>query len=201
MYRKYSGSFVTILKLTFWVSSKILFAPQLFSNHLTGLEPIEEHYFIYCHNSPRNIVSQILLLRSTDFSCPWVISHIITMSPNLISLCHSDLFYVFKLVQTTLCQLIHEYLDDTSNTSHATMHLCQHCPCRVLGVAHSTTLPSKLGYCVCGRRRVRAITHIQSTGHKSLFQTLSRIQGLFRKFRAPHNCNIRQILQLTQNSP
>ena len=42
---------------------------------------------------------------------------------------------------------------------------------------------------MCGRSRARAITHIQSTGHKSLLQTLSRVQGLFREFRAPHHCN------------
>jgi len=145
---------------------------------------------MYCHNYPCSIVSRILLLRSTDFSCPWVISHMMTMSPNLISLSHNDLFYVFKLAQTTLCQLIHEVLDDTSNTSNTTMHLCQHCPCRGEGSVHSTTLPSKLGYGVCGRRRARAITHIQSRGHKSLLLTLSRIQGLFHEFRAPHQCNI-----------
>jgi len=73
---------------------------------------------MYCHNSPCSIISRILLLRSTDFSCPWIISHMMTMSPNLISLCHSDLFYVFELAQSTLCQSIHEVLDDTSNTSN-----------------------------------------------------------------------------------
>jgi len=28
----------------------ILFAPLLFLNDLTGLDPISKHYFMYCHN-------------------------------------------------------------------------------------------------------------------------------------------------------
>jgi len=49
---------------------------------------------MYDHKSPCSIVSRILLLRSTDISChgPWVISHMMTMSVNLIPPCHSDLF-------------------------------------------------------------------------------------------------------------
>jgi len=48
----------------------MLFAPLLFSNYLTGLDRIWKHYFMYCHKFPCNIVSRILLLRSTDISCP-----------------------------------------------------------------------------------------------------------------------------------
>ena len=45
-------------------------------------------------SSSSSVVSWILLSLSTDFPCPWVFSHMITMSPNLISLSHSDLFYL-----------------------------------------------------------------------------------------------------------
>jgi len=45
-----------------------------------------KHYFMYCHNFLCSIVWRRLLFRLTDISCPWVISHMMTMSPNLISL-------------------------------------------------------------------------------------------------------------------
>jgi len=90
-----------------------------------------------------------------------------TMSPNLISPCQSDLFYVCKLSHTTLCQSIYEVLDDTSKKSNASMHLCQRCLCLVEGAAHSTTLPSNLDE-LCAGEVVRAQSLIysqQATNH------------------------------------
>ena len=73
---------------------------------------------MYCHNFHVVLSDGDFFFARSSMSCAWVISHMMTMSPNLISLCHSDLFYVFELAQSTLCQSIHEVLDDTSNTSN-----------------------------------------------------------------------------------
>jgi len=64
-----------------------------------------------------------------------------------------------KLAQSTLGQSIHEGLEDASHTSDASMHLCQHCPCRVQGAAHSTTLLSFKTWTQCVREKVCARNH------------------------------------------
>ena len=51
-------------------------------------------FYVLSYN-PCSIVWRRLLFRLAEMSCPWVISFMMTMFPNLISLFHRDLFYVF----------------------------------------------------------------------------------------------------------
>ena len=73
--------------------------------------------------------------------------------------------------------------------SDASMHLCQHCPCRVQGAANSNTQLSVKTWTQCGRRRARAITHIMSTENTTLLQTSSKIQRLRHDFTTHKHFN------------
>ena len=79
----------------------------------------------------------------------------------------------------------------TQATPACTFASTAHAGCRVL-----RTVPhycqSKPGHSACGRRRARAITHIQSTENTTLLQTSSDIQRLHHDFTA-------QTLQYTVN--
>ena len=48
---------------------------------------------MYCHNFHLVVSDEDFFFARSSMSCPWVISHMMTMSPNLISLFHRD-FYV-----------------------------------------------------------------------------------------------------------
>ena len=50
---------------------------------------------MYCHNFHVVLSDGDFFFARSSMSCPWVISHMMTMSPNPISLFHRDLFYVF----------------------------------------------------------------------------------------------------------
>ena len=65
-----------------------------FSNYLMGLDPIKNHFLMYCHNSLCSLFSLFFLSLSTDFLCPWVFSQMSTTSHNLFLLSHRNLFYL-----------------------------------------------------------------------------------------------------------
>jgi len=50
---------------------------------------------MYCHNFHVVLSDGDFFFARSSMSCPWVISHMMTMSPNPSSLFHRDLFYVF----------------------------------------------------------------------------------------------------------
>ena len=49
---------------------------------------------MYCHNFHVVLSDGDFFFAWSSMSCAWVMSHMMTMSPNLISLFHRDLFYV-----------------------------------------------------------------------------------------------------------
>jgi len=51
---------------------------------------------MYCHNFHVVLSDGDFFFARSSMSCPWVISHMMTMSPNPIFLFHRDLFYVFE---------------------------------------------------------------------------------------------------------
>jgi len=70
MYSKYSCSFSTIMKLLFLSDQTYYLHLSYFQITWRALTRYKSTIFLYCHNFPCSIVSRILLLRSTDISCP-----------------------------------------------------------------------------------------------------------------------------------
>ena len=61
---------------------------------LDGPWPDIKALFMYCHNFHVVLSDGDFFFAWSSMSCAWVISHMMTMSPNLISLFHRDLCYV-----------------------------------------------------------------------------------------------------------
>jgi len=99
-----------------------------------------------------------------------------------------------KLAQTTLDQSIHEGLEDASNTSNASMHLYQHCPCQVQGAAHKTTIPSIKTLTQCVREKACGRNHSYTVNREHItFEDIIQHSTLTSRF---HDT---QTLQYTVN--
>ena len=73
---------------------KIIEVVSLFTrNYHPWFDCYKNRFFDVCHSSACSLFSLIFLPLSTCFPCPWVFSHMLTMSHDLFLLCHSDLVY------------------------------------------------------------------------------------------------------------
>ena len=61
---------------------------------------------MYCHNFHVVLSDGDFFFARSFMSCAWVISHMITMSPNLISVFHRDLFYVLRICASIQMSLV-----------------------------------------------------------------------------------------------
>ena len=88
MYNKYSGSFSQSWNYFLCLTKHTICTSTIFK-WLDGPWPDN---FMYCHNFHIVLSDGDFFFARSSMSCPWVISHMMTMSVNLIPPCHSDLF-------------------------------------------------------------------------------------------------------------
>ena len=104
---------------------------------------------MWCHNSLCSVVSRILLSRSTDFPCSWVFSHMHTMSPNLISLPHSDLFYLTGDTHVYHTHTHHSYVTYACVSHTYTSLIITHMHITHMWCTRHTRWTLYIGRCVC----------------------------------------------------